>query len=136
MAKYKWKSVYTTTKKSDLPESNQRPRDYLSQTTVSRSTNWAKVGCWKVSIQIINIHNITASLAENDRSKNIANQITNHLKSISPVSYVTNKTNGQTFFFSFYNLLTVWVMIKPQYTRTIYLPVWLKPNTHGRFKLD
>jgi hypothetical protein len=32
-------------KYSDLPDSNQRPKDLSAYTTVLRSTNWAKVGC-------------------------------------------------------------------------------------------
>ena len=54
-------------KKSDLPESNQRPKDGcgFSPTTVLRSTNWAKVGFVINSRNKIIVYNIKSLLSLN-----------------------------------------------------------------------
>ena len=36
--------------KSDLSDSNQRPKDYSRPTTIVRSTNWAKMNCWSKNL--------------------------------------------------------------------------------------
>ena len=38
---------------SDLSDSNQRPKDAYSYTTVLRSTNWAKVGMLRVKLNFL-----------------------------------------------------------------------------------
>ena len=48
-AKLKKKKTEKEKKTSDLPDSNQRPKDLSANTTVLRSTNWAKVGLFSDS---------------------------------------------------------------------------------------
>ena len=44
------KGLFNDYKKvSDQPDSNQWPRDNCLASTVSRSANWAIVGCWKIA---------------------------------------------------------------------------------------
>ena len=114
MVKYKWKAFKLIKLKinptcrnrtSDLEIICQRLQSPALPTELRSVVDNPKY----ISVSLLVLFPNLQTGEQNHRSKNIANQITNHLKLISPVSYVTNKTNRHSFFLSItYSLYELW----------------------------